>query len=175
MQWLQISRTNNLIFFDREAKAHLVQGKMAVAAGFKVTSSCPTSLTVVGGGSIKTLYGSYQFNLRPRAGKKYHEISCVGMDSGTSMFNKYDLSEIFSEYISQSDPIQTVPLLPKYVGGSEVNLLLGIKKTNLDLVWIKTLPSGVAVYQSVFKDIWGSDLIFAGRLLMVINPVVLVT
>ena len=30
------------------------------------------------------------------------------------------------------------------------------------MVWIKTLPSGVAVYQSVFKDIWGSDLIFAG-------------
>ena len=45
---------------------------------------------------------------------------------------------------------------------SEIHLLLGIKNTNLDLVWIKTLPSGIAVYQSVFKDIWGSDLIFAG-------------
>ena len=52
--------------------------------------------------------------------------------------------------------------LPKYVGGSEVHLLLGIKITNLDPVWIKTLPSGVAVYQSMFKDIWGSYLIFAG-------------
>ena len=58
---------------------------------------------------------------------------------------------------------QSVPPLPKYVGGSEVHLLLGIKNTNLDPVWIKTLPSGVAVYQSVFKDIWGSDLIFAGQ------------
>ena len=48
------------------------------------------------------------------------------------------------------------------MGGSKVHLLLGIKNTNLDPVWIKTLPSGVAVYQSVFKDIWGSDLIFAG-------------
>ena len=48
------------------------------------------------------------------------------------------------------------------MGGSEVHLLLGIKNTYLDPVWIKTLPSGVAVYQSVFKDICGSDLIFAG-------------
>ena len=48
------------------------------------------------------------------------------------------------------------------MGGSEVHLLLGIKNINLDPVWIKTLSSGVAVYQSVFKDIWGSDLIFAG-------------
>ena len=48
---------------------------------------------------------------------------------------------------------QFVPPLPKYVGGSEVHLLLEIKNTNLDPVWIKTLSSGIAVYQSVFKDI----------------------
>ena len=128
----------------------------------KKTSSRPTSLTVVGGGNLKTEYGSYRFNLCPGASGEYHEISCVGMDSVTSKFNKYDLSEICAKFTSLSDPNQSVPPLPKYVGGSEVHLLLGIKNTNLDPVWIKTLPSGVAVYQSVFKDIWGSDLIFAG-------------
>ena len=34
MQWLQIGGTNHLIFFDRGANAHLVQGNVAVAAGF---------------------------------------------------------------------------------------------------------------------------------------------
>ena len=48
------------------------------------------------------------------------------------------------------------------MGDSDAHLLLGIKNTNLDPVWIKTLPSGVAVYRSVFRDIWGSNLIFAG-------------
>ena len=129
---LWIGGTNHIIFLDRGANVHLVQVKMAVASGFEVTSSLPTSLTVVGGGSVKTKYGSYRFNLGPGAGGKYHEISCVGMDSGTSKFNKYDLSEICSEYISQTDPNHTVPPLPKYVGGSEVHLLLGIKNTNLD-------------------------------------------
>ena len=56
MQWLRIGGTNHLIFFDRGANAHLVQGKMAVAAGFEITSSRPTSLTVVGGGNLKTEY-----------------------------------------------------------------------------------------------------------------------
>ena len=88
MQWLRIGGTNHLIFFDRGANAHLVQGKMAVAAGFEVKSSCPTSLTVVGGGNLKTEYGSYRFNLGPGAGGEYHEISCVGKDSVTSRFNK---------------------------------------------------------------------------------------
>ena len=68
MQRLRIGGTNHLIFFDQGANAHLVQGKMAVAAGFEVTSSRPTSLTVVGGGSVKTEYGSYRFNLGPGAG-----------------------------------------------------------------------------------------------------------
>ena len=88
---------------------------------------------------------------------EYHKISCVGMDSITSKFNKCDLSE----YISLSDPTHPVPPLPKYVGGSVLHLLLRIKNTNLDPVWIKTLPSGVAVYQSLSKNIWASDLIFA--------------
>ena len=103
-------------------------------------------MTVVGGGNLKTEYGSYRFNLGPGAGGEYHEISCVGMDSVTSKFNKYDLSNICAEFTSLSNPNQSVPPLPKYVGGSEVHLLLGIKNINLDPVWIKTLPSGVAVY-----------------------------
>ena len=77
MQWLRICGTNHLIFFDRGANAHLVRGKMAVAAGFEITSSRPTSLTVVGGGSVQTEYRSYRFNLGPGAGGEYHEISCV--------------------------------------------------------------------------------------------------
>ena len=40
MQWLRIGGTDHLVFFDRGANAHLVQGKMAVAAGFEITSSC---------------------------------------------------------------------------------------------------------------------------------------
>ena len=53
-------------------------------------------------------------------------------------------------------------VLPKRVGGSRVHLLLGIKNTNLDPVLIKVLPSGIAVYLSPFKDIYGSRMIFAG-------------
>ena len=57
MQWLRIGGTNHLIFFDRGANVHLVQGKMAVAAGLEITSSHPISLTAVGGGSVKSKYG----------------------------------------------------------------------------------------------------------------------
>ena len=41
-------------------------------------------------------------------------------------------------------------------------MLIGIKNTNLVPVLIKTLKSGVGVYKSPFKDIFGSRIIFAG-------------
>ena len=80
----------------------------------------------------------------------------------TANVDTYDLSETCAEFTSSLGLNQPVPLLTKYVGGSDARLLIGIKNTNLDPVWIKTLPSGIAVYRSVFRDIWGSYLIFAG-------------
>ena len=84
------------------------------------------------------------------------------MDSVTARFNKSDLSEIRSEFLSSLESTQDVPLLPKYVGGSDAHLLIGIKNTCLDPTLIKILPSGVGVYRSAFRDIWGFNLIFAG-------------
>ena len=54
---------------------------------------------------------------------------------------------------ADGDEVQEI--LPKHVGGSRVHLLLGIKNTNLDPVLIKRLPSGIAVYRSLFKDVYG--------------------
>ena len=40
--------------------------------------------------------------------------------------------------------------------------MLGIKNTRLDPILLKILPSGIAVYQSPFKDVFGSRIIFGG-------------
>ena len=37
-----------------------------------------------------------------------------------------------------------------------------IKNTNLDPVLLRRLPSGIAVYRSLFKDVYESRIIFAG-------------
>ncbi len=73
-----------------------------------------------------------------------------------------DLSEICKEYREQAGEGEKDEVLPQRVGGSKVHLLLGIKNTNLDPVFVKVLPSGIAMYMSLFKDILGSRLVFAG-------------
>ena len=67
----------------------------------------------------------------------------------------------YAEYREQAKEEEKDDVLPQKVGGSKVHLLLGIKNTNLDPVLVKELPSGIAVYMSPFKDIFGSRLIFA--------------
>ena len=53
-------------------------------------------------------------------------------------------------------------VLPKTVGGTKVHLLLGIKNSRLQTTLLKVLPSGIGVYLSPFKDVWGSRIMFAG-------------
>ena len=126
-------------------------------------SSDPTSLMVVGGNRVKSNHGTLRFNLGPGDKGEFHEVVCVGMDDVTGGFGVYDLSEICKEYKEQMGSEADDVILPQKVGGSRVHLLLGIKNTNLDPVLVKVLPSGVAMYLSPFKDIYGSRLIFAGR------------
>ena len=119
------------------------------------------ALGVIGGGSIRTEYGSFRFNLGPGEDRKYHEITAIGMDKVTSGFREYDLEEVIKEYTEFSQGEELEQALPKTVGGTKVHLLLGIKNTRLQPTLLKVLPSGVGVYQSPFKDVWGSRIMFA--------------
>jgi len=162
MQTVRIGNSDALIFFDRGANIHIVDGTLAEREGLQRVSSNPTSLTVVGGNKVRSKHGTYRFNLGPGEKGEFHEIVCVGMDDVTAGFGSYDLSDICSEFREQAEDYEKDILLPGRVGGSKVHLLLGIKNTNLDPLLLKRLPSGVAVYLSPFKDVYGSRIIFAG-------------
>ena len=150
------------MFFDRGANIHIIDGSLAVKEGLQRVSSNPTCLTVVRGNRVKSNHGTFRFNLGPRDNGEFHEVVCVGMSDVTAGFGSYDLSEISEEYRDQAGPEERNIILPERVGGSKVQLLLGIKNTKLDPVLVKILPSGVAVYRSPFKDVYGSRMIFAG-------------
>ena len=162
MQILQIGNSQLLTFFDTGANSHLISGAIAEEENLEKYSEKPTRITVVGGGSVCSEYGSYKFCLGPDEQEKFHELRCIGMEDLTTDFRKYDLTEIVNEYKGSLKTNDENYALPTYVGGSKVKLLIGIKNTNLVPVLIKTLKSGVGVYKSPFKDIFGSRIIFAG-------------
>ena len=162
IQTIKIGKSEALVFFDRGANIHIIDGSLAAGEDLQQVSSSQTSLTVVGGKKIKSQHGTYRFNLGPGEKGEFHLIVCVGMDDVTVEFGTYDLSEICEEFKINANGDEIQEILPNQVGGSRVHLLLGIKNTNLDPVLIKKLPSGIGVYRSPFKDVYGSRIIFAG-------------
>ena len=84
MQNLRVGDSNCLTFFDSEANAHLIDGQLARREELQLISSKPIALEVIGGGSIRTEYGSFWFNLGPGEDGKYHEITAVGMKNVTA-------------------------------------------------------------------------------------------
>ena len=109
-----------------------------------------------------TEYGNFRFNLGPGEDKNYHESTAVGMRNVTAGFGKYNLEEIGQEFRSSANSTEMSYILPNTVGGTKVHLLLGVKKTRIQPVLIRVLSSGVEVYLSPLKDVWGSRIIFAG-------------
>ena len=78
------------------------------------------------------------------------------MDNVTSGFVEYNLEEVIREYIETVSGDVLEYILPQTVGGTKVHLLLFIKNTIIQPTLMKVLPSGVGVYLSLFKDVWGS-------------------
>ena len=97
MQNLRVGDSNCLTFYDSGTNTHLIDGQWARLEEFQLISNNSIALGLKGGGSIRTEYGSFRFNLGPGEDGKYHEITAIGMEV-TSGFGKYDLQEVIKEY-----------------------------------------------------------------------------
>ena len=83
----------------------------------------------------------------------------MGMRNVTAGCCQYDLKELEQEFRATANPAEMNYILPETLGGTKVHLLLGIKNTRIQPVLIRVLPSGIGVYLSPLKDVWGSRII----------------
>ena len=163
LQQLQIGGSKCLCFFDTGANINMIDGAMAEKEKVTVLSQAVTKIKGVAGFEVVTDYGKYKLNLGPDTQGLLHGLKCYGMSDVAGPFDRHDLSEINDEL--RGDPRYSelggnTPL-PEYVGGSMVNLLLGIS-TQAQPVYLFTLESGISVYKSPFTDVFNSNLCYAG-------------
>ena len=162
MQILNLKGQDALTFYDRGANHHMIRGELAEDASLKVVSDKPVQVGVVGGGKVWTQYGSYTMSLGPTEDGLYHDITAQGITNITDKFPHYDLTDINKEFRQSGQYQEYHKLLPKYIGGQEASLLIGIKDTGLEPVLLFQLPCGLGVFKSPLMDKFGSRICYGG-------------
>ena len=160
LQTIKIGKSNCLVMFDRGANINLINGDLAETEGLYVLSQSPTLVQGIGAQGVSSEYGRYLITLGSERGKS-HRLTCHGMPQVTVKFPKYDLQSINDE-VAQLPCIPANSPLPEFVGGSQVDLLIGNQDYALDPVRIGVLPCGLSVFESPFYDIFGSNICFGG-------------
>ena len=158
LQIVKIGKTQCLLMFDRGANVNLIDGEVAEREELCVLNQDPTTINVAGGDKLLSQYGKYLITLGAHD-LGWHRLTCHGMPEVTVKFPRYDLSDVNRECRNAFGKSLT---LPTFTGGAPVSLLIGIQNVMLDPVRIGILPSGVGVFQSPFRDIFGSNICYAG-------------
>ena len=106
-------------------------------------------------------FGSYRVKVGPyiAGGDKF--VECQGVNSIVGNLKMQDLDEVNEEMRATGLLEPTVPL-PRYAGGGDVGILLGIQDVQLDPVLVGVLPSGTGLYRCPFVDMWGSQFTYGG-------------
>jgi hypothetical protein len=159
MQQLNIAGRRVLAFYDSGANSNIVEYDLAQDAGFHQIGFQTVSFNVAGGGSVRSSYGQFSAILGPDVNGNIHDIECQAVDQITGTFPTFRLDDIITEARAT---IGSHHVFPQEIGGAPVKLIIGIHSTQLAPVLKFTLPSGLCVYESKFRDVYGATLCFGG-------------
>jgi hypothetical protein len=159
MQQLNITGRRVLAFYDSGANSNIVEYDLARDAGFHQIGFQTVSFNVAGGGSVRSSYRQFSAILGPDVNGNIHDIECQAVDQITGTFPTFRLDDIITE---AKATIGSHHVFPQEIGGAPVKLLIGIRSTQLAPVLKFTLPSGLCVYESKFRDVYGATLYFGG-------------
>jgi hypothetical protein len=157
MQQLNIAGQRVLAFYDSGANSNIIEYDLARDAGFHQIGFQTVSFYVAGGGSVRSSYGQFSAILGPDVNGNIHDIECQAVDQIIGTLPTFRLDDIITEARAT---IGSHHVFPLEIGGAPVKLLIGIRSTQLAPVLKFTLPSGLCVYKSKFRDVYGATLCF---------------
>ena len=159
MQTLRIKNEEVLVFYDSGSNGHLIEGQTAELLDLDILSCETVPIGGLGGKVTWTNYGKYTIILGPDAFGECHELDMQGIKTITNPLPEVNLTQLWDE---ANTVLHKKRQLPPKVGGSPVQILIGIKSTRLSPKLIHSLPSGLGIYESVFYDVNQSNICFGG-------------
>ena len=161
LQMLRIAGMDCLTMYDSGSSGEAIKGDFAEAANFKVVNPNNQQINVAGGLSISTGFGVYEAVIGPLASGKYTTKRMIGLKQITHNIPQFDLSTINQE-LKSDFPMIGSEILPPEIGGQSVQLLIGIRSSELMPEKLLELPNGLMVFRAKIKDKHGSSIMYGG-------------
>ena len=159
MQTVRIRNQDVLMFYDSGSNSHLIEGTLAEQLRLDVLASECVPVGALGGKTSWSEFGAYTVTLGPDMNGECHELEMQGIPSITSVIPEVDLQELWD---GAKSVLPRGTQLPAKIGGTNAQILVGIKSTRLGPKLIHTLPNGLGIYESVIYDVFQSNICFGG-------------
>ena len=164
---VKVNDRSLLLFYDSGCSGAALSDRAAVALESRLIRPGPTLLGVAGGKTIVIDRGDEQFCL-PLANKKQAAtITGLRMPEVTTPFPKWDISKAWDEIHAEFQlhfpgKSEALPTHPDSVGGTDVDLMIGIRYARHFPVLLYTLPSGLQLNKAVIAAADGHQLVLGG-------------
>ena len=154
-----------LLFYDTGCSGASISDKAYSVLETRTVREGPTSLHVAGNKTVDLDHGDEQFCLDMYDEKKRATITALRMPKVTSTFPMLKLQEAFEDIQAEykkTNPKTALPKVDISVGGSNVDIMMGIRYLKHFPQLVYHLPSGLSIYKAQFKSVRGCQGILGG-------------
>lgn len=156
-----------LMFYDSGCSGAALSDKAYNMLETETVRPGPTVLNVASNETVLLEHGDERFLLDMDAPNQRATITGIRMPFITSKFPQWDLQEAWEDLESEfrkvnPDSTQALPRVDKSVGGTEVDLMLGIRYNKYFPDLLFSLPGGLGLYKAKFRSARGCQGILGG-------------
>ena len=155
------------LFFDNGCRTFVSRYQGVSSIGSRAVQTKPGPLVIRGVGGIVVVAEHGEYNVKlPLAAGGDATFSGMCMSQITETFPNYPIqgeveNDIHTAYREANGDPSTLPKLPKFVGG-DIDFMIGIRYNRRQPKLIFELPSGLAIYRSVFENADGGVRVVGG-------------
>ena len=166
MQHVIVNERKLLMFYDSGCLGAAINENAAEVLDTVCVRPGPTSMCVAGASTIEIETGDEQFTLMMSDRKNVATITALRMPEITTPFPVWEMKEVWDElkstYLRDFPNNPPLPPAPRRIGGSPVDIMLGIRYLVHYPVLIFSLPCGLSVFNSKFSAPNGETAILGG-------------
>ena len=165
LTYVVINDVKLLVFFDSGCATASISENVKRLINTENVREGPTDISVASGKVLRIPGGEERFAIPLSDGKRRCTVTALCMPAVTTPFPVWELkaaAEELNNHYKQWYPTEDLPEVPDTVGGSPIDIMIGIRYLRFFPQFRFMMDCGLSMYQSCFASPEGKDGVLAG-------------